>query len=304
MVEAARALRGLAPDVAHAHSAHAHALGVPAARLARVPAVVVSRRVDFDVGGNPLSRLKYATGVDRYLCISRGVREVMTAGGIAERRLALVPSGIELEAESGDGAAAGPAPDLRATIGVPAATALVGTVAALAPHKNHADLLRAARPVVDARPDVHFVWIGEGECRPALERMRADLSLESHVHLLGFRPDARRLMTQFTVFALSSYLEGLCTSLLDAQSLGVPVIATAVGGVPDLVADGVTGRLVPPRDPRALAAAILGALADAPARQGWAERARDSVRAFSADHMVERTLEVYRDALAEHGVRA
>ena len=158
--------------------------------------------------------------------------------------------------------------------------------------------------MVDARADVHFVWIGEGECRPALERLRAELSLESRVHLLGFRPDARRLMTQFTVFVLSSYLEGLCTSLLDAQSQGVPVIATAVGGVPDLVADGVTGRLVPPRDPAALAAAILRAIDDAPARQGWADRARDSVRAFSADHMVERTLEVYREALAEHGVRA
>ena len=106
------------------------------------------------------------------------------------------------------------------------------------------------------------------------------------------------------MFVLSSYLEGLCTSLLDAQSQGVPVIATAVGGVPDLVADGVTGRLVPPRDPAALAAAILRAIDDAPARQGWADRARDSVRAFSADHMVERTLEVYREALAEHGVRA
>ena len=300
MVEAARALRGWAPDLAHAHSAHAHTLGVPAARLARVPAVVVSRRVDFAVGGNPLSRLKYAAGVDRYLCISRGVREVMRAGGIPERRLALVPSGIEL----GTADPATPAPDLRAIIGVPAGTPLAGTVAALAPHKNHADLLRAARQVVDARADVHFVWIGEGECRPALERLRAELSLESRVHLLGFRPDARRLMTQFTVFVLSSYLEGLCTSLLDAQSQGVPVIATAVGGVPDLVADGVTGRLVPPRDPAALAAAILRAIDDAPARQGWADRARDSVRAFSADHMVERTLEVYREALAEHGVRA
>ena len=300
MVEAARALRGWAPDLAHAHSAHAHALGVPAARLAGVPAVVVSRRVDFAVGGNPLSRLKYAAGVDRYLCISRGVREVMRAGGIPERRLALVPSGIEL----GTADPATPAPDLRAIIGVPAGTPLAGTVAALAPHKNHADLLRAARQVVDARADVHFVWIGEGECRPALERLRAELSLESRVHLLGFRPDARRLMTQFTVFVLSSYLEGLCTSLLDAQSQGVPVIATAVGGVPDLVADGVTGRLVPPRDPAALAAAILRAIDDAPARQGWADRARDSVRAFSADHMVERTLEVYREALAEHGVRA
>ena len=305
------ALRGFAPRVAHAHSAHAHTLGVPAARLAGVPAVVVSRRVDFAVAGNPLSRLKYRMPVDRYLCISRGVRDVLRAGGVAERRLALVPSGIELPddgptADAGDG---GPDRtsarlDVRSVIGVPSATPIVGTVAALAPHKNHADLLRAARIVVDARPDVHFVWVGEGECRAALEQQRFDLALESNVHLLGFRGDARGLMRQFTLFVLSSYLEGLCTSLLDAQALGVPVVATAVGGVPDVVEDGVNGRLVPGRDPAALAAAVLSALGDEGARRAWAGHARETVRAFSADHMVEATLVAYRAVLAEHGVNA
>ena len=303
------ALRGFAPLVAHAHSAHAHTLGVPAARLAGVPAVVVSRRVDFAVAGNPLSRLKYRMPVDRYLCISRGVRDVLRAGGVAERQLALVPSGIELP-EDGVAADASPSAgmqgktpaklDVRSVIGVPSSTPIVGTVAALAPHKNHADLLRAARIVVDARPDVHFVWVGEGECRAALEQQRFDLALESNVHLLGFRADARGLMRQFTLFVLSSYLEGLCTSLLDAQALGVPVVASAVGGVPDVIADGVNGRLVPARDPAALAAAVLSALGDEGARRAWAGHARETVRAFSAGHMVEATLSAYRAALAEH----
>lgn len=314
LLAAAGILRRFAPAVVHCHSAHAHALGVPAARLARVPVVVVSRRVDFAVAGTILSRLKYRMGVDAYLCISRGVRDVMRAGGIPERRLVLVPSGIELP---GDDAAAGPAagagarsagsapptPDLRSMIGVPAGAPIIGTVAALAPHKNHADLLRAARIVVDARPDVHFVWIGEGECRAALERLRSELALESHVHLLGFREDARRLMPQFTLFVLSSYLEGLCTSLLDAQALGVPVVATAVGGVPDIVVDGETGRLVPGRDPGSLARALIGAVGDEVARQAWAERGRVRVRDFSADRMVDATLAAYREALAGRGVK-
>ncbi|HEY6865919.1 MAG TPA: glycosyltransferase [Candidatus Eisenbacteria bacterium] len=297
---AAGHLRRFAPEVAHAHSAHAHALGVPAARLAGVPAVVVSRRVDFAVATHPLSRLKYRMPVDRYLCISRGVRDVMRAGGVPERRLALVPSGIELP----DGPAPPPEPPLRALLGVADSSPVVGTVAALAPHKNHADLMRAARQIVDRRPDVHFAWLGEGECRAALERQRAELGLEAHVHLLGFRSDARARMREFTLFALSSYLEGLCTSVLDAQALGVPVVATAVGGVPDAVEDGVTGRLVAPRDPGALAGAILDALADEPARRAWAVRARESVRAFSADRMVEQTLAAYAAALADHGVPA
>lgn len=303
VLRAAAALGRFGPDVAHCHSAHAHALGVPAARLARVPVAVVSRRVDFAVAGNPLSRLKYRLPVDRYLCISRGVMEVMRRAGIPESRLALVPSGVELSAAKVVSAGA-PAADLRALLGVAEGAPVVGTVAALAPHKDHATLLRAAALVVARRPDVHFAWVGEGECRAALEKQRSSLGLEGHVHLLGFRTDALGLLGQFTVFALSSYLEGLCTSLLDAQSLGVPIVATAVGGVPDVVEDGATGRLVPERDPEALARALLEAL-DRPGEcREWAARARESVRRFSVEQMVEHTLVQYELALRARAPRA
>jgi glycosyltransferase involved in cell wall biosynthesis len=124
------------------------------------------------------------------------------------------------------------------------------------------------------------------------------------VHLLGFRADALGLLAQFTVFALSSHLEGLCTSLLDAQSLGVPVVATAVGGVPDVVTDGRTGRLVPPGDPEALAEALLEALERPEERRRWAEAALVSVREFDVARMVERTLAEYEAVLRErHGGR-
>jgi glycosyltransferase involved in cell wall biosynthesis len=298
MLRARGALRRFGPEVAHCHSAHAHALGVPAARLAGVPVTVVSRRVDFAVAHSPLSRLKYRLPVDRYLCISHGVMEVMRQAGIPSSRLALVPDGVDLP-PAGIDATPAQAVDLRVLVGVAPGAPVVGTVAALAPHKDHATMLRAAAEVVARRPDVHFVWVGEGECRAALERQRADLGLEAHVHLVGFRADALGLLAQFTVFALSSYLEGLCTSLLDAQSLGVPIVATAVGGVPDVVEDGLTGRLVPGRDPEALALALLGALDRPEESRRWAGRARESVRRFGADRMVERTLEEYGLALRQ-----
>lgn len=290
MLAAARALREFGPRMVHAHSAHAHAVGVPAARLARVPGVVVSRRVDFRVGGNPLSRIKYKFGVDRYLCISRGVVQAMEASGITPGRLTLVPSGIEIEDAPGAG---GEVVNLREWIGVARDTPIVGTVAALAPHKNHSELLRAAAGVLRALPGVHFVWLGEGPCRPALERERARLGLEGRVHLLGFRTDAQSLMAQFTVFALASYLEGLCTSLLDAQRAGVPVIATAVGGIPDVIRDGVSGRLVWGRDPDAMVRALIEALEQPELRAAWRRSALESVREFSASAMVQRTLEAY-----------
>lgn len=300
-VLAARArLAAFRPHVAHLHSAHAHALGAPAARLAGVPGVVVSRRVDFGVRTNPFSRLKYALPVDRYLCISEGVRDVLRRSGLDPARLALVPSGVDLAAVEAEGAA--PAAGLRELLGLPADAEVVGTVASLAPHKNHALLLEAAPAVLAARPRAHFAWLGEGECRPALERRRAALGLEGRVHLAGFRPDARALLRQFDLFVLPSYLEGLCTSLLDAQALGVPIVATAVGGVPEVVRDGVTGRLVAALEPAALASAIAGALADATARAAWTAAARESVRAFGIERTAERTLSEYRAVLDARGV--
>lgn len=233
--------------------------------------------------------------VDRYLCISEGVRAAMLASGVPAARLALVPSGVDLAEVRA--AAARPAPSLRELASLPRDAEIIGTVASLAPHKNHALLLDAAREVVTARPRAHFVWLGEGECRAALERQRHALGLEARVHLLGFRDDALALMTQFDVFALSSYLEGLCTSLLDAQVLGVPIVATAVGGVPEVVSDERTGRLVHALEPSAMARALIGALADPAQRAGWALAARTSVEAFGIAHTAERTLAVYREVL-------
>jgi glycosyltransferase involved in cell wall biosynthesis len=304
-LSARRAIREMGAEIVHGHSAHAHPPGAAAGWLAGVP-VVVSRRVDFTVGRHPLSALKYRMPVDRYLCISRGVIEAMVASGVPRERLAWVPSGVPLPSQNGEGRREGA--DLRSLIGAARDATVIGTVAALAPHKNHADLARAAAILLAERGDVHFAWIGEGECRPALEREIAELRLGERVHLLGFREDARALLAQFTVFALASYLEGLCTSLLDAEALGVPVVATAVGGIPDVVEHGRTGLLAPARDPAALAAAILETLRDPEGARRRAEEARLSVRAFSADTMVERTLQEYdtvrRTRSSERGTKA
>jgi len=297
MVRAHSELRRFAPDIAHLHSAHAHALGVVPARLARVPGVVVARRVDFRVRTQPFSRLKYALPVDRYFCISEGVRAAMRSSGVPESRLALVPSGIDLAAVRAAGAA--PAPDLRGLCKLPPESRIIGTVASLAPHKNHALLLEAAAVVCAAAPEAHFVWLGEGGERAALESRRAALRLERRVHLLGFRDDARSLMRQFDLFCLSSYLEGLCTSLLDAQALGVPIVATAVGGVPEVVSDGVTGALVRTLEPAALATALLAALRDDARRDAWRAAAMQSVERFSITRTAQRTEAEYRRVLTE-----
>jgi glycosyltransferase involved in cell wall biosynthesis len=280
------------PDVVHCHTARAHAVGVPAARLARASAVIVSRRVAVAVGRNPLSALKYRMPVDRYLCVSKGVMAAMRAAGIDEERLALVPSGVPIGSPPEPAA-----PTLRERIGAPADAPVVGTLAALTAEKRHEDLLDAAALVAEAVPDVRFAWIGDGPRRKRLEQLRAERGLEARVFLLGFREDARALLAQCTAVALASELEGIATSLIEAQAAGVPVVATAVGGIPEVIQEGVTGRLVPPRDPAALAAAIIDTLRDPAGARLRAARARDSVVQFDIARTVERTVAEYERVL-------
>ncbi len=296
LVRAAARLGALRPDVVHCHDARSHAIGVPAARIAGAPAVVVSRRVTFRVAANPFSALKYRLPVDRYLCVSRAVSDELRAAGLAEQRLSLVPDAFECRATS-------PAVDLRALLGLPRHAPVIGTAAALTPEKGHAHLLEAAVQVIGRCSEAHFVWMGEGCCRDALVRRRAELGLESRVHLLGHRADAQALLSQCTMCALASIEEGLGTSLIEAQALGVPVVATAVGGVPEIVADGKTGRLVPARQPAAMAAALIEALESADLRQRWSEAGRLAARAYDVDHMVDRTLEIYRSILSARSDR-
>jgi glycosyltransferase involved in cell wall biosynthesis len=296
LLHARHVLRSAQVDVAHCHDARAHALGVPAARLAGVPAVVVSRRVEFPVAGHPLSALKYRLPVDRYLCVSERVARTLADAGIEPERLAVVPSGIEEVPRATD-------VDLRRMLGLAADARLVGTAAALTAEKGHAMLLETAARLTRVKQDVHFVWLGDGPERAALEHRRSALGLEGRVHLLGFRDDASTLIGQCTVLASAARAEGLGTALLEAQALGVPVVATAVGGVPEIVADGVTGRLVPADDAAALAAALREALEHTERARAWAEQARVTVRAFGIERTVERTLEEYRKAMEGRRVR-
>jgi len=188
--------------------------------------------------------------------------------------------------------------DLRAMLGLPDETRLVGTVAALTPEKGHADLLETAARVVRAAPRTHFVWMGEGRCRSALERQRARLGLDSHVHLLGHRTDAQSLLVQCTLCALASRDEGLGTSLIEAQALGVPVVATAVGGTCELIQDARNGRLVPVGDPEAMAEAVLEAIARPDLRECWSAAGICAASAFSVERMTERTLAEYAAVLS------
>lgn len=288
----ARVLKQLRPDVVHAHDPHGVAMAALAlsmsTRVAKPP-LVASRRVDFHLKRHALSRWKYRQ-VDCFVCASSAIEKMLLADGIPASRVVTVHEGVDLER-----IAAAPPADLRGELWLPHDAPIVGNVAALVPHKGQRHLIDAAALVVRQLPDARFVIAGEGALRPALERQIRDRRLDKHVFLIGFRPDVLSVHKAFDLFAMSSVTEGLGTSLLDAMACAKAIVATEAGGIPDVVENGVTGHLVPPRDDRAMADAIAALLTDDARRRAMGEAGLTRVREqFSVERMVLETLAVYR----------
>jgi len=300
-----RTVKRLAPDVIHAHDPHGVAMAALALSLGagaskacgRAPALVAARRVDFHLKGNSFSRWKYRQ-VDCFIAASDAIRDMLVADGVPADRTVTVHEGIDVDRVS-----AAPPVNLHEAFFLPHGAPVVGNVAALVPHKGQRYLIDAAHLVVQQLPDVRFVILGEGELRDHLERQVREHRLEKHVVLPGFRTDVVGCIKAFDLFVMSSVTEGLGTSLLDAMAAARPIVATTAGGIPELVVHGVNGLLVPPRDARALADAIVRALGDAVMRQrmGDAGFARVTER-FTVERMVAATAAEYaRVARRGHG---
>jgi glycosyltransferase involved in cell wall biosynthesis len=290
---AARELAGIMTregiELVHFHTAHAHTLGLLAAQRAGVPLRFLTRRVDFHIHRHLLNRWKYGPALTAILTISEGIRRVLLEDGLAPERIITVPSGIDLERlrEAGD-----PEPRRR-ELGIPGEALVVGMVAALAPHKDHRTFLRAAAEVNKILPAVHFLIVGEGQLEAELKELSRSLGLSREVVFTGFRDDVLALIRMFDIFVLSSYLEGMGTSLLDAMGLGRPIVATRTGGIPEVVRDEENGLLVPARQPEKLAAAIARLAQDKPLRDRLGARGMDVVKDFDVVRTVEQTEEVY-----------
>ncbi len=180
---------------------------------------------------------------------------------------------------------------VRRELGIPLEARVVGVSAALVPIKGHACLLRAFAGVVERVPDAMLVLAGDGPQRARLESLTGELDLGEHVLFLGHRTDIRRVVQAYDVVSLASVTESLPFSLLEGMSYGKPAVATAVGGVPELVLDGVNGYVVPPRDAEAMRDALVRILTDEEAMARMGVEARRSVeRTFSAERMIRDTM--------------
>ena len=297
-----RLLRRERIDVLHTHTAiAANVLSRIAGRLAGVPVVShvhIANYLPPNAARAALVRsLDNVTArlADRVIAVSASTKEALVEQGYPEGAIEVVPNGIHVVDD-----------DDRlgrrrlAEFGIDADDRVAGEIGRLCDVKGQRDLLAAAARLEGVR----IVLIGHdleqgGRYRELLEREARKLGVDDRVTFTGHRSDARALLAGLDVFVLPSRIEGMPIVVLEAMAAGKPVVATAVGGTPELVVDGETGILVPPRDPEALAEA-LGALLDDPERSrrlGEAGRARVLER-FSEEAMTRRILEVYDELVA------
>jgi glycosyltransferase involved in cell wall biosynthesis len=281
-----RAITEHAIDLVHAHASHAHSLCVMACMGLRVP-LLVSRRVDFPIGGNPIGRWKYRRA-RRVVAVSEGVRTVLISGGVAPADIDVIHDGVD-PARVAQRAQS----TLRAELGIPASAVVFGIVAFLSEHKDHRTLLQAFREVEARLGDAWLLIAGEGELESDLTALSRELGLQ-RCRFLGFRPDVAMVFGALDVFVLSSHHEGLGSSVMDAMFAALPVVATRVGGLPELVDDQKTGILVGARDPAALASAMIELGSDPQKRRRLGDAGRTMAQSrFAAARMVEAYQSVY-----------
>jgi len=285
----ARYLRRERVDILHMHESRGHTIGLLACALASQVRKVVSRRVAFKPSRNWFSRWKYTLPRVQYLAVSEAVRQVMMDSGLPGTQVLTIHSGIDLKR-------CDKAPEVEPLF--PSGTRVVGTVGHLASNKGHLYLLEAAQRLIRDEPNLGVAIVGTGGLRRRLEAQAVALGVAEYVKFTGFRRDIPSLIKEFEIFVFPSHLEGLGTSILDAMALGKPVVATHAGGIPETVQDGVTGLLVPPRDPAALAQAI-GYLLQHPELQAQfgKEGRRRVEQGFTAARMARQTRQVYHQLM-------
>jgi len=298
-------MRQLRPDIVHTHMARAGFAGRAAARLAGVPIIVHTFHGHVFSGEfDPLSTRLFITlerlaarWSDTIITQTQSTRrELAEVYRVARQaRMTILPLGLDLDAFAHTPRGLG---TFRRQWGIPPDAPLVGIVGRMVPVKNHALFLEAAAQVRERRPDARFVIVGDGETRRDIEAQIDRLGLRGCVTLTGWQRDLAPLYSDLDVLVNSSLSEGTPTPIIEALTVGCPVIATAVGGVPDLLGHGSLGQLVPPGRPALLAEAVVQTLAEPPQRANAREL---MLSRYSVDRLAADLDSLYHGLLARKG---
>lgn len=304
-----RLMRRTRPHIVHTHMAKAGFVGRVAAKLAGVPVIVHTfhghvfhgyfspRKTQvFLVLERACARIS-----NRIVTISPRLQQEIAAYGVTPpERISVIPLGFDLApyaaVQRGTGA-------FRQALGLPERATLIGAVGRLVPIKNISLLLRALAIARRHAPDLHVVLVGDGELRRSLAAEAAALGITDAVSFAGWQRDLSSVYADLAAVVISSDNEGTPASLIEAMASGCPVIATSVGGVPDLISDGDTGRLVRPGSPEDLAAALVDLVREPEATARMAANARQfALTTFQGQRLINDVDRLYQQLLAERGI--
>jgi len=271
-VPAALAIKKLAKEtgaqVVHAHHPQAHAVCLIAKHLGMAAPLIVTRRVIFRIRTNPFSVLKYRSSkIAQYVSVCNAAKAELVKGGVAADKIEVIPSAVDMSKYAD-------ARKKRATLEMkpPYRVGLIGHYAWF---KGHDYLLRAAQEIIVHFPDTVFVFAGRDTDK--LKALAEEYHVEKNVEILGERRDVPDILAGLHVFAMPSLQEGIATALIEAQSAGVPSVATNIGGIPDVMIAGQTGLMIPERDAHSLAEAIMKYFRDPALASQMSQRALERV---------------------------
>jgi glycosyltransferase involved in cell wall biosynthesis len=306
----AKALRRNCTQILHSYNFYANMFSLPAAKLAGVPCIVASIR-DMGIYLSPMklrAQKLVCRLADRIVVNADAIRDWLVEQGYPAGKIVVIRNGVDTSRfrAHDDGAA------LRRELSIPVGAPLVVMLARLNPTKGIDCFLEAAVKIRERHPDVHFLAVGECYTRNAegeivvdsryrreLQDRTTSLGLADRVHFTGLRKDVPGILAAAAVSVLPSISEGISNTLLESMAAGVPVVATRVGGTPEVIRDGEQGLLVAPGDPQAIADAILTVLGDPALSARLAANGRRRVREeFSFEAVVRRTEDLYCELLA------
>lgn len=292
-------------DVVHTHTAKAGALGRIAAALVKTPAIVHTPHGHNLYGYfNPrvsavIARIEkfLSRFTDELIALTELERSDYVASGVAgAEKISVIYQGLELEKFTRDWKGAF---NVKSSLKIRPEERVVGMVGRLEPVKGSLFFIEAAALIVKRCPDVRFLIIGEGSLRSSMEQRVKELGINANVIFTGWREDIPDILSLMDVMVLPSLNEAVGIALIEAQAEGVPVVASRIGGIPDVVKDHKTGILVPPSDAPAIAEAVISLLDDKPRRAAMGEAGRVWVRdRFRAEDMAEKTSALYSNLLS------
>jgi glycosyltransferase involved in cell wall biosynthesis len=284
-------------DILHMHSSRGHSIGVISSLLGNKSKLVLSRRVDFPVKNNLFSRWKYNfSKIERIICVSDKIKDIITPFITKASKIRVSHSGIDMKRFSHTVNTN----ILHNAYGLDSKTKIVANISALAEHKDYFTFIDAVEEFKKlGNHHVKFFIIGEGELRFKIESYIFDRHLEDDIILTGFRKDIPDILPEIDVFLMTSKEEGLGTTVLDAFANKVPVVATAGGGIPEMVIHEKTGLLYAIKDAKGLAQGVDSILSDSALSKtltdGAYARLQDN---FTKEKMAHKTYDIYQEVLA------